>query len=140
MKLDRIKNAIKGGLVLGLSHLEGGIALFFEDGTPHFKKRSNGSFLTDQSEMEGGEYILNYIASAKFQQRLLEINHSAKRNIFDDNIANQAKFIIDARITNKVFLTFENQFIVNARATIKNITELDEINSYGQEMLKEKNI
>ena len=101
---------------------------------------SRQPFHFDARSRHGRVALYHYIASAKFQQRLLEINHSAKRNIFDDNIANQAKFIIDARITNKVFLTFENQFIVNARATIKNITELDEINSYGQEMLKEKNI
>lgn len=108
-----------GGLVVGRSHAEGHI-VFLSPGEQlgHYEI---------QGVMEGGEYLMNPLATKKHWRRLNEIN--ACRDAFASVLPLKARRIIHthAEPHDKLVVVHE-QFVVNARATSKYVDELDAMN------------
>ena len=127
-------SGIRGGLVLGRSHLQGGIQIFNEYGQAIYP--TGGLIRTRQCEMQGGEYVLNPFATTKHIKRINEINDSVKDKFLTPIfIKTSAKHIIDCRkIPNVLFyVETSGQFIINRQATINHLEELDFINDFGQD-------
>ncbi|OAV63499.1 hypothetical protein Barb6XT_03133 [Bacteroidales bacterium Barb6XT] len=122
-----------GGLVLGRRHSEGSI---------YGVRETNGGKMELIMNMEGGEYLMNAMATDKYSDRLNEINQyvSNEPEIQKDRIE-KLSCVIDAG-NNYGFIQFSNydQFIVNRNATAKYLEELDEMNSRAlAKYLAEKN-
>ncbi|MBR3302630.1 MAG: hypothetical protein IKI67_00375 [Bacteroidales bacterium] len=113
-----IVDASRGGLVLGSRHSDGGIKMILiKDNALHFV-----------GEMEGGEFLINYIAAQKFQDRLFEIN-SYKGNyspLEDSPIVTGIRKIVVPK--GHLIILGGIQPIINRAATSKYLKELQEIN------------
>lgn len=136
---DKVKliSGVGGGLVLGRSHLRGGIQLFNEYGQALYP--TEGLMRNRQCEMQGGEYVINPLATTKHIKRINEINDSIKDNFFTPIfIKTSAKYVIDCRTVTNILMYIQNsgQFIINRQATINHLNELDVINDYGQDEIK----
>lgn len=113
-----------GGLILGNSHIDGGINFVFE--TPEGYRL--------MGEIEGDEYILSNQATIDNQNRLMEINNRERdfnEKIIDSSLDKSIR-IIDARINfrrSKYILLQPNISIINKYSTQKFIEELNLINN-----------
>lgn len=121
-----IVNGVRGGLVLGDRHsdLTEGIPMLLID---------NGRFYVI-GKMEGGEYLVNSIATSKKFDRLEEIN-----NFFQDDDEIASEDIAEVRHINvpsgHFLLVSAAAFrIINRSATKMHLKELDKINEIGQEV------
>jgi len=115
-------DGIHGGFVIGRRHSEGGIKILHEE---------NGSFYCGELEIEGGEYIVNPIATTKFKDRLAEIN--SYKGEYKELTIEDTKKLSNVLNTNHpydmILLANYSQYIINRAATSKYIKELDKMNS-----------
>lgn len=134
-----------GGLVMGHSHDEGGIHMIMID--------PKGPILY-AGVMEGGEFLLNSVASRQFFDTIATINEISHPNTapntakpwIDEGEAPQteevdtleATYQIQAYQCNQlhhVLLIDKWQAIVNREATAKHLHALLQLNLYGQEQI-----
>ena len=130
VEADCLLDGTKGGLILGNSHLDGGINVITQ--------YQNYELYEVIAEVEGWEFIMSPHATAKHLEYIKKINAEFKDfqiNFsiyeFDQNID-----IIDTRPiyesiheTNKWIILGEyTQFIVNRNSTKKYLLELDKLN------------
>lgn len=122
--LGLIYNGLKGGLVLGQSHKDGGI---------HFLQESAEDRLRYVGEMEGWEYLTSPIINKDKEKQFEDINNTHPHIDFeiktDFSIPENCK-IIDTSESKVAILFVSNtsQFVINRFATnkeIKKIIELD---------------
>lgn len=119
-----------GGLVVGRLHSEGNIYFF--------KEEHNGFRNLNNHNLQGGEFIINRAATAKYGSRIEQINREVDRDILYGKMVSVSSLLIkkDTRILNthgepeKLLWLDHHQFIVNHLATLMHYNELVEINSY----------
>lgn len=127
---EGIIDATKGGLILGISHKEGGIKVFAQ--------YKNESLYEIIAEFEGWEYILNPTATANNLEYLNKINEefvNTKIDFIEYDIPNNIAtldvrpVIPHLKSTSKFLLIGQyDQFIVNKHATKKYLNELNALN------------
>ena len=114
-----VTEVVKGGLILGRRHSEGGIKMM---------QIVNGEVYRI-GEMEGGEYLINCFATKNYVGRLEEINNyycDADSDIPEEEIKNCRHYIIPPG--HWIIVSAQPFMIVNRAATKKHLNELDEIN------------
>lgn len=127
---DGILDATPGGLILGITHSEGGIKVFSE--------YKNENLYEMIAVFEGWEYILNPKATAENLEYLNKINEefvNTKIDFIEYNIPNNIAtldvrpVIPHIKSTSKFMIIGQQpQFIVNKHATKKYLNELNELN------------
>lgn len=108
-----------GGLVLGLSHDEGGIYMIMECDEGH----------RVIATMEGGEYLLNYNSYAKHKDRIISINSERPKQYFIDMEVLRKTPIIQVDFIQYLLLDRKGQFIVNKDAICYYLEELNQLNN-----------
>lgn len=125
---SKVVDARGGGLIMGRSHLEGNIYMYCFDGK---------NFKYADCNLQGGEYLVNTLASTRYRARLEEINNDRPLNInllyypkVDLNIeTNKYTSIINTHDEPDKFLWVDDSFfIINHYSTAKHYKELEEIN------------
>lgn len=130
-----IVNGILGGLVLGNSHVDGGIKVIRQ-----YREEKLYEII---AELEGWEYVLNPATTQKELDHLNQLNSefATMKELFKPFEIPDGIDIIDARPvienrkdTSRLILFSEySQFIVNKYSTKKYLTELDLVNKkYGR--------
>lgn len=114
-----IVDGTNGGLVLGLSHDEGGIYMIMECDEGH----------RIIATMEGGEYLLSYNSYAKNKDRLISINSERPKQYFIDMDVLRKTPIIQVNSIQYLLLDKKGQFIVNKDATCHYLEELNLLNN-----------
>jgi len=119
-----VTDGIKGGLVLGKFHHEGGVHML----------QPCGDKFKYAGEIEGYEYLVNASATKKYMDRLSVINEETKIDhtilarpfIIPDNIK-----VIDLRRLDIeiVLISWDGHFVINRAASEKHLKLLDFINS-----------
>ncbi|MDI9870607.1 hypothetical protein [Flectobacillus roseus] len=119
---NKIINGSEGGLVMGKSHNDGGI--------PVIQKTPDGYQIL--VEVEGYEYIVNPISSAKFDFLLSQINDSIQPEndtvetyMFDTFIK-----VIDTTNSPVMLIDYANHFVINRVATKHNLLRINQINNF----------
>lgn len=114
-----IVDGTNGGLVLGLSHDEGGIYMIMECDEGH-KIIAN---------MEGGEYLLSSNSYAKYKDRIISINSERPEEYFIDIDVLRKTPILQLNSIQYLLLDRRGQYIVNKDATCHYLEELNQLNS-----------
>lgn len=114
-----IVDGTDGGLVLGLSHDEGGIYMIMECDEGH----------RIIANMEGGEYLLSCNAYEKHKDRIISINSERPEQYFIDIDILRKTPIIQVNSIQYLLLDRKGQFIVNKDATCHYLEELNQLNS-----------
>lgn len=125
-----IIEGVKGGLIIGPSHLEGGISIIMND--------SKNDFYTIL-EVEGWEYLLNPFSTDKNLEELENINseYSERLNEFYEytlpeniSILNCTPKTINGKFFKPVIPFGRNaQMIINKVSTQRYLDKIDKINS-----------
>lgn len=118
-------DARAGGLIIGRNDDSDDIPMVFAVSVGIFQVYGN---------MQGGEYIINAVASTKYKERIEKINSYNRNNEYKplnllkvtDNTS-----VINTNVNPKstLLLVDSGQFIINRAATAKYYDELEEINS-----------
>ncbi|MFT6809839.1 MAG: hypothetical protein ACJA01_003079 [Saprospiraceae bacterium] len=128
-----IIDGFSGGLVLGNSHLNGGIHLIGE--------RLPGEYQI-LAEIEGWEYLMNYESTSKYLEEIEELNSYINKDFKEYAVPENYK-IIDARMAKggspayaPVIITGKySNFVINRHATKKHLSTLNEWNKETQNEL-----
>jgi hypothetical protein len=121
--LGLVLNGTEGGLVLGNSHLKGGI---------HLLQQHNENVFKYVGEMEGWEYLTHFKTAAKYRNEFAEINKRTKpisKHIKTTFKIPETCKVIDTTEKEIAFILVSNynQFIINRFATKKHIKEIIEL-------------
>lgn len=131
-KMWGLFDGTRGGLVLGKRHSEGGIRGIRES---EVEKEYDVVF-----EMEGGEYLMNAMATIKYKKRLEEINayRQEEPEISDERIQSLHRCMDNRDSDGLIIISKYPHYIVNRNATAKYLEELDKMNQDAlEEYLKE---
>jgi hypothetical protein len=121
--------APKGGLILGPAHSEGGIKAVRESSPDKY---------VCFCEVEGWEFLMNPYATAKYQERITQINNEFKDQIeyFEEYDIDPDIHTLDVRkvkingetISKVLFFGKYSQYVVNKASTKKYLLELQSMN------------
>lgn len=112
-----------GGLVLGASHDEGGIAML------NIVSIDGVELLWPFAYMEGGEYILNRISTEKYAETLKDMNSFNQPSDHDKaNIKAEHDYTVYQINKGDAILVDDPQMIVNKFATLKYLHQLELLN------------
>ena len=134
---SRVIDLRPGGLVLGRRHEEGHVHLYETDAFDDEKGRFSMQGFRLIGLMEGGEFIMNAVASRKHEARLMEINIEP-----DDEVPFPQVRMNDAFRVYNAFRAEQDrwglvderqQFIVNRAATLRHLEELVWLNEDGRD-------
>jgi hypothetical protein len=114
-----IVEGVRGGLVLGNFHSEGGIPTIM-------KTRPNEYEII--AEVEAYEYMMNTFLTSEETKIVKKLNQThLTKEIIKYNPPREIN-IIDARGNKVILMGVAPQFVVNKNATLQNLNFLDELN------------
>lgn len=112
--------AHNGGLAIGRSHEQGGIKVIQYTGNDCY-------FI---AEIQHGEYVMNPYATAKYMDRLKEINSFNEPTPMSPDMDKTYTYLHSEKPIDLFLFSSYDQFIINANATSKYLDELEEMNKY----------